>query len=112
MGSDSSAQMMQEIATAFSSVSSANIVQIAAQNPEFQDAVSAALQQVSTAYGIAFTAESAASLLGAAADAAQTAAAMAEFKGQPPPISLSTPIALLFVGTALLFLPTLEAMDY
>jgi len=105
----SNPELTQQIATAFSGVTASNVVQVAAENPQFKAALSEALQ-AATSYGISFTPQSAASLLAAAEQAGATAAALAKFnqhKDNPTQIPLGTPIALVFISAALLFLPTI-----
>src|SRR5262249_10245608 len=83
-----------------------SIVQLAEQDSQFKSAMAAALQDVASQHGLSFTVQAAASL----ETAGLAIAAITKFKAHknnPTQIPVGTPIALLFIAAALLFLPTM-----
>jgi hypothetical protein len=81
------------------------MVQLAESNPQFKAAAQSALQQVAKEGSLTFLITSASE----AAGLAFSLASLVEFtqhKDNPTQIPVGTPIALLFIAAALLFVPT------
>jgi len=81
------------------------MVQLAESNPQFKAAAQSALQQVAKDSNLTFLTTSASEVAGLAF----SLAALVKFeqhKDNPTQIPVGTPIALLFIAAALLFMPT------
>jgi intracellular multiplication protein IcmD len=82
------------------------MVQLAENNPQFEAAAQSALQQLAKAGNLSFLITSASEVAGFAF----SLGALIKFtqhKDNPTQIPVGTPIALLFIGAALLFMPTI-----
>ena len=79
------------------------LVRLASENAAFREAVRSRLARVAAARGLEFTAESPASTEGAATALGKIQTLQ---KDNPTQIPVSMPIALLFVGAALMFAPS------
>jgi hypothetical protein len=75
-------------------------VQMASDNTPFRSAVESRLSQFAAAHGLSFEPEASASVSGAKA-------ALTALMDKPTTIPIGTPIALLFIAAALIFLPSI-----
>jgi len=99
--------LMQEIASAIAGVAASGLVRLADQDPDFKASVAAALDGVAREHGLSFTPQAPASPEAAQQVMAGAIAKFKQHKDNPTQIPIGTPIALLFIGAALLFLPTI-----
>jgi intracellular multiplication protein IcmD len=82
------------------------MVQLAESNPQFKAAAQSALQQLAKAGNLSFVITSASEAAGFAFSL-PSLVTFTQHKDNPTQIPVGTPIALLFIGAALLFLPTI-----
>lgn len=75
-------------------------VQMASENPAFKSTIESQLSQFAAVHGLSFEPEGSASVSGAVA-------VIKSLKDDPTQIPIGTPIALLFISAALLFIPSI-----
>jgi hypothetical protein len=115
--------LLAEAATAFhraagspvvgSSEAVQSLMERAAADPALKSSMAGALQQVAAQNGLAFNPEPSAQLVHSVGTI-ESAAQIVEFKAHkdnPTQTPISKPIALLFVGAALIFLPSVFSVD-